>query len=249
MKHRLWALALIFAMAVLIFGGYGLMGDGDSFPLKAAILKRGASETAAKNLVTAVYLDYRLFDTLLEALLLLTAVIGVSQFSRLSGEERVYPDSAVFPNAQPFKASHVMLGSLGVVYLLIALFGFYVISTGMDGPGGGFQGGTILAAILICAHFAEGRQMMGISAIEKLEKLMYIMILAGGMTCIICSGSFGFAAKRVYLLLMNVFIGVKVFSGLSIIYLRFMAVEMRPEAEKPGERAGADCEDTERMAR
>ncbi|MBN4062726.1 MAG: hypothetical protein COA82_06525 [Alkaliphilus sp.] len=41
------------------------------------LLKNAFSETSSKNLVAAVYLDYRLLDTIFEAALLLIAATGV----------------------------------------------------------------------------------------------------------------------------------------------------------------------------
>lgn len=42
-------------------------------------------DTGAHNLVTAIYLNYRIYDTLFEALTLLISVIGVIYFSRHEG--------------------------------------------------------------------------------------------------------------------------------------------------------------------
>lgn len=44
------------------------------------------AETGAENAVTAIYLDYRMFDTLFETLLLLVSVIGIIYFSRHEGD-------------------------------------------------------------------------------------------------------------------------------------------------------------------
>lgn len=42
-------------------------------------------DTGATNAVTAIYLNYRLFDTFFETLLLLVSVIGIIYFSRHEG--------------------------------------------------------------------------------------------------------------------------------------------------------------------
>ena len=42
----------------------------------------GFEDTASKNLVTAIYLDYRLFDTFLEASVLFIAVGGIIFMSK-----------------------------------------------------------------------------------------------------------------------------------------------------------------------
>lgn len=44
------------------------------------------TDTGSVNAVTAIYLDYRAFDTLFETLLLLVSVIGIIYFSRHGGE-------------------------------------------------------------------------------------------------------------------------------------------------------------------
>lgn len=41
-------------------------------------LSMGLDETSSKNLVTAIYLDYRLFDSFFEASLLLIVVTGIA---------------------------------------------------------------------------------------------------------------------------------------------------------------------------
>jgi multisubunit Na+/H+ antiporter MnhB subunit len=46
----------------------------------------GTSYLGIDNPVTGIYLYYRLFDTLFEALLLLTSVVGIIYFSRYAGE-------------------------------------------------------------------------------------------------------------------------------------------------------------------
>ncbi len=44
-------------------------------------------DTGAYNAVAAILLNYRLFDTLFEALMLLISVIGIIYFSRHGGED------------------------------------------------------------------------------------------------------------------------------------------------------------------
>lgn len=230
MNIRKAGLAFVLLIGAALLFGYACAGESGPSPLFDAIFLRGARETAAENLVAATYLHYRLFDTLLEALLLLVSVIGVSQFARLSDSERVHPNQNVSHMPRGAQASHVMVGSLRPVYLLIAVFGVYVIVTGMDGPGGGFQGGAILAAIVISAHFAEGRQLLSLKTAGKLEKLMYVLILATGMVFLLSQHAMVFWQHRVYLLAINVLVGVKVFAGLSMIYLHFMSGEMEETA-------------------
>lgn len=54
--------------------------------LKDYYIKYFIIDTAAFNSVTAIYLNYRVFDTLFETLLLLISVIGIIYFSRHEGD-------------------------------------------------------------------------------------------------------------------------------------------------------------------
>ena len=55
---------------------------GDGPPIVERIYDRAPAETGATNLVSAIYLGYRAYDTLGEALVLLLAVTGVFVFAR-----------------------------------------------------------------------------------------------------------------------------------------------------------------------
>lgn len=228
-QHKIGA-AFALVLALMLGGGALLLGAPGGAPLFEAVRARGVAGTAARNLVAGIYLDYRLFDTLLEALLLLISVLAVTQFSILAGSERNHPDVNRRPDARRHAPSHVMTRSLWPVYLLIALFGVYVVVTGMDGPGGGFQGGAVLAAIVISAHFAEGRRLLGDRTLERIEKLMYALILIVGAAFLLGGAHWGYGLRRAYLLVMNGLIGLKVFSGLSMIYFRFMAGDTEEDA-------------------
>lgn len=49
----------------------------------AYILENFIEQTGAQNAVAAIYLNYRVYDTLFEALLLLIAIVGIMHFFRI----------------------------------------------------------------------------------------------------------------------------------------------------------------------
>lgn len=49
-------------------------------PLREYVVEHGVEETGAVNLVTAIYLGYRAFDTLGETIVLMLAVSGAIAF-------------------------------------------------------------------------------------------------------------------------------------------------------------------------
>ncbi len=73
--------ALIFVLVFLYFGYFALKGlppFGDPYlRVSQEYLNQGLSKTGATNLVTSVILDFRGYDTLGEATVLFTAVMGV----------------------------------------------------------------------------------------------------------------------------------------------------------------------------
>lgn len=227
-RARFLAPAVLVCFAAALIGGSALLGAPKEPTLKAEILTLGFAEAGAKNLVTAIYLDFRIFDTLFEALLLMVSVIGVTQFSmpdgraygsesagRGAGEERKAGDGKL-PGT-----SGVLSGSLPAVYPFIALLGFYITVSGASGPGGGFQGGALLSAILISVHFVSGRKVLKEHALEVIEKCSYVLILVSVSVFLMLHAKFGEMEHQLYFLIMNVLIAAKVFSGVTLIYLLF----------------------------
>lgn len=81
-KHVLMLLCILMCFATLIcfiyLGSSNYDGKDDA---KSYILANHTSETGAENAVTAVYLNYRLWDTIFESMLLLLSAIAVIYFS------------------------------------------------------------------------------------------------------------------------------------------------------------------------
>src|SRR3954471_22351353 len=106
----------------------------------------GVGQRHATDLVAAVNFDYRAFDTLGEEFILFAAVVGVMLLLRAMREEGEDPpaepsDSHTFGGA----SDALRALALGAVAALIVLGG-YIVVHGHITPGGGFQGGVVLAA-------------------------------------------------------------------------------------------------------
>jgi multisubunit Na+/H+ antiporter MnhB subunit len=77
---RVMEIVLILLLGLFLF--LSLQGDHpQGTPIREHIVSRGTEETGALNLVTAIYLGYRAFDTLGETIVLLLAVSGVLLFT------------------------------------------------------------------------------------------------------------------------------------------------------------------------
>lgn len=210
----------IFA-GLILFISYFNLGNRFEPVLYLKTISNAIDETAAENIVTGIYLNYRIFDTLFEALLLLVSVIGVSQFSSLSDREQKYFIETFSSNNQN-PSSEIIGTSLKIVYPIIFIFGLYVIITGSNGPGGGFQGGAIIASIIMCSYLTASKLFIEVDILERIEKMVYILIL-GVVTLLLANyGNLSTIYLKVYLLFMNLFLGIKVFCGFTVIFLHFM---------------------------
>ncbi|HYZ28069.1 MAG TPA: MnhB domain-containing protein [Thermoleophilaceae bacterium] len=155
------ALGLLF---LLIDGLQGLPGFGHyGGPYGYVLNGVAVTQRHATNLVSAVNFDYRAFDTLGEEFILFTATTGLILILRLTREE-----SRSSRPAQREDTSEALRGlALAFVAAMIVLGG-YVVAHGAITPGGGFQGGVILACSAFLVFLAGEAIAMKRVAPEKL---------------------------------------------------------------------------------
>ncbi len=122
--------------------------------------------------------------------------------------------------------SEILEDILQFIYPLIILFGVYIIFTGVSQPGGGFQGGAVLVAIFMCRYLVYPDEMRGLSAIQKLDKvvLIFVVALASMIILIGFRDIFPFMNK-IYNMAIGILIGIKVASGLTVVFYTFANIE------------------------
>ena len=136
--------ALTLAWVVLVFPDQG--------PSLAPQSMQHLPETGLGNPVTAVLIAYRSFDTLLEKIVLVLAVVGVWSLAT----DRYWGGGPGEPRAERPEPTLAFLAQ--VLAPLGILVGVHIFWVGADEPGGAFQGGAILAAmwmIVVMARLAE----------------------------------------------------------------------------------------------
>ncbi len=124
------------------------------------------------------------------------------------------------------KHSEIIATMMGLLYPVIILFGIYVILNGHLSPGGGFQGGAILASVLISRYLVHPTEDLRIGMLQTLEKVLFLGII--GLPALLVLGSevlLPASLNEPYLMAMNGLIGLKVASGLGIIFFRFVFYE------------------------
>lgn len=161
LRRPLFAVGSIGFGLLLVWGMLGLHPVGEYAGVYGTTLNEVAvSERHATDVVTAVNFDYRAFDTLGEEFILFTSVVGVVMLLRKhedeeerssgGGEEE---DESARRRAPPTSDAMRVL-ALGLTGFTVA-FGLYVTTHGTVSPGGGFQGGVILASAPLVVYIAS----------------------------------------------------------------------------------------------
>ena len=146
LSSRLVAALLSAALAVAL-GALVLLLPEEPVSLAGKAMQ-ALPESGLGNPVAGVLFVFRAFDTLLEKVVLLLALLGVWSLAR---DEDWGSAPALKPLAQPGGVLPLLARTLPPVGIT---YGIYMTWAGADVPGGAFQGGTVLAAMWILAVLA-----------------------------------------------------------------------------------------------
>jgi multicomponent Na+:H+ antiporter subunit B len=134
-------------------------------------LDNGIKQTGATNIVTSVVVNYRGFDTLGEVTVLFLASIGLSAILYRKKEEK---------RKKRRKSSLILYTGCRFLFPLILLFGSYIFIHGHLTPGGGFQGGAIIASGFLLTMLGcwgwEGIDRNRFKITESLSGLAFVVV-------------------------------------------------------------------------
>ena len=110
---------------------------------------------------------------------------------------------------------------------VVVVFGIYIVLSGADSVGGGFQGGAVLSTIYMLLYLIEPEKYMDnkIRMLQVTEKVFMLGLLVLALSMLGQTMQFSLMMSKAWLLLMNIIIATKVFCGLGIIFLRFIIFE------------------------
>lgn len=195
--------------------------------LRDLYLDRFAVDVGGENAVTAIYLGYRVYDTLFEALILLVGVVAVIHMSwhtETSVKDGRHSD---------IETSNVAIYTIRAISPLILLFGVYLIINGIYTPGGGFQGGVVIATFFVCRFMIYNIFDLRIGNVIAVEKVTFVLLCLLAIF-VVFMGAFAAIPERdvplfqtVHLVMTNVLIGVKVACGFVILFYRYVAIDRR----------------------
>ncbi len=231
MIRRLLVLLLLLGLGG-IFGGLlgGYAQDGGLNLTAAYYAEHTARDIGAANIVTAIIVTYRGLDTLGEVtvLFLTAAIVGLVL-------KRVRRQGATHKRIPP-PAGELLTTGTRLLVPLILLLGAYVFINGHLTPGGGFQGGAILASamllLLLTAPLARFSHRL-ITTIESISGLVFIglgvlgIVWAGGLldNRILPIGTLGELFSAGAIPVIYSFVGLKVGAEFSSMLLDLSETE------------------------
>lgn len=195
------------------------------------------------NMVAAVNFDIRGIDTLGEECMLLAAVTGTVVLLRgRRGEDKAERAGGVPGRKQAPRSDAMVLLSRFMATALF-LFGVYMVLHGTVTPGGGFQGGVIVASSFMLLYLAEGygawrRIVRGeaLAALEGAGALAYVLaaalpLLAGhaALQNVLPLGTWKDLFSGGLMVPVNYAVACAVIGGFGMLLLEFMEETRAPE--------------------
>ncbi len=225
-KNKLASLAIVSMLGVVIMTTFYYVYNIEIESLLAEhYVNLGVEETGAINLVTAVLFDYRAFDTLGEATVIFTAASAVAM---------LIPKRHIAMLKTEFTS--IVHRTIALVIPFFFMISLHLIFNGHLSPGGGFTGGVVVSAAVICIVFTYGflymERRVTIEGLSLVEDWGAIALLSLGVAGIAVSSHFFSSAQAGFYLgnpgellsagimpLANMAVGAKVGAGLSIIFI------------------------------
>lgn len=115
---------------------------------------------------------------------------------------------------------------IGFLYPFILLLGFHVILNGHYTPGGGFQGGSVLASLFIARYVVFPVDDTSPESLHAFQRVFLAAIVVAPLMLLFTGVVNRYPDYRsLYLTLMDILIGVQVGFGLGVAVLRFAFFE------------------------
>ncbi len=156
-RRILFVVGAVPLAGLLAWGIGGLPGFGHyPGPYGQLVAKLSVPLRNATDVVTAVNLDFRGLDTMGEEFILFISVTAVAVLLRRQREEIEESGEDEHPGrVSPARDDGLLLFGVGLASVVV-LFGVYLVTHGQLTPGGGFQGGAVLASALLLIYLVAG---------------------------------------------------------------------------------------------
>jgi multicomponent Na+:H+ antiporter subunit B len=195
-----------------------------------------AHQRHAANAVNGITYDLRGLDTLGEELILFVAALGTAVLLRHGRGEQVEEEAAEADERRGPRTADLLRASGAALVGPVIVLGLWLISHGHLGPGGGFQGGILLAGGLLLVYAAG--QVLALARLEP-TALVEVADAVGAMAyALIAIGGLVFAGTALFnflpfgttsmllssgtIAVLSVAVGVEVTGAVALIITEFL---------------------------
>ncbi len=191
-KIFVWFLLAVLGIALYASFGRAPFGENRVGPtdnpetVSAFYLKNSAEKLQTANSVTAIVVNFRGFDTLGEVTVLFLAATGLASILYRKEDE----EGEHLPVRINLPASSIVRTGAKILFPLILLLGIYIFVHGHLTPGGGFQGGSVIATGFLLMFITYRRFGTNHKVTVWLESLSGLAFVLTGLYGLIKYGSF-----------------------------------------------------------
>jgi len=180
MKH-IFSLVLLLVMGGMLWTLIPLGQPTEPGEVASHYIRHGIEENRGANLVTSVIVNYRGFDTLGEVTVLFLSVAGAGFVLRRR-------DGLTPMVARP--SSEILQTGARMLFAPLIVFGAYIFVHGHLSPGGGFQGGAVVASAVMLLLLADRDHKLPHGFMSWLESVAGFAFVLVGLAGLMVAGSF-----------------------------------------------------------
>jgi multicomponent Na+:H+ antiporter subunit B len=182
---KMFSFFLVIALGIVFFHTFAnIASPRELSGVSARYAERGAGELGAANLVTAIVVTYRGLDTLGEVSVLFLAATGIAVLLRRR------KGGAQTPAAEKRGSSEILRTGTDLLVPIIVLFGAYIFINGHLSPGGGFQGGAVVASSVMLSFLADPAYKLNHTVLGIIESMSGFFYVLAGVLGIFLAGGF-----------------------------------------------------------
>ena len=178
------AFSLYKPLSTIEFGADRMGSIENPTTVGAYYLSKTPSELSVANVITAIVVNYRGFDTLGEVSVLFLAATGLGSILYRRRKEGEHSVSISKPSSQLLQAGSKL------IYPAILVLGAYVFIHGHLTPGGGFQGGAIIATGILLMMMSYKDFHLNHTVLTWIESLAGITFATIGIAGLIVGKTF-----------------------------------------------------------
>lgn len=182
-KKGLILLILVGFVAIISSLLINFKGSEELNPLARHYAEHGVAEVGAANLVTAVVVTYRGFDTLGEVTILFLAAAIVGFFLKVNNRDDKRETSLR-------KTSEILVTASTLLVPTIFMLGVYIFMNGHLTPGGGFQGGAVIATGMVLMIMAKPNVKFNHKLLAFLESILGVGFVIIGVLGVLLAAGF-----------------------------------------------------------